>query len=629
MPILLTNLEIELKLVNCLQGSPEWHQHRAAYFNASDAPAMMGCSPYKTRSQLLNEYHTGLTPDIDSATQHRFNEGHRFEALARPLAEEIIGDDLYPVVGSEAEYGASFDGLTMDMMTGFEHKTLGAELAKIQHFVGQELPLAHRVQMEQQCMVAGCDRILFMASKWDGDDLIEERHCWYAPDLELRAKIGQGWIQFEKDLAAYTTTAPTVQAVAAPVESLPAVSVRLDGQLVVASNLPEFGVALKAFIERIPAKPSTDQEFADCESACKALKKAEEALESAETHALAQMTDVEQMRRIVADLRNLARSTRLASEKMVTARKEQLRFEIVQTGHNALLEHVAALNSRLGGQYMPIIGADFALAIKGRRTIDSLHDAVNTTLANAKIEASATADKIQANLKTLNEHKDFAFLFFDVAQLVLKEPEFVSMAAKNRISDHQQKETARIEADRARIANEERIKAEAAAQHRADAEIAAARSLAEKQAQDAITAAQATPVLTQEQNNARPEPIAVRHPDTTIPGSSQSGEGAKGVCSPNVVGFRSAWTPGQAGISDQKIGNPTGRTQPTLTPPSLRLGQICERLGFNITAVFLKSLGFEPAATDKNSKLFHEADFPLICAALVDHIQAVQTKQAA
>lgn len=58
-------------------------------------------------------------------------------------------------------------------------------------------------------------------------------------------------------------------------------------------------------------------------------------------------------------------------------------------------------------------------------------------------------------------------------------------------------------------------------------------------------------------------------------------------------------------------------------PPTLRLGQISERLGFTITADFLSSLGFAPAATDKNAKLYHDSDFPSICAALLRHIQAV------
>lgn len=63
--------------------------------------------------------------------------------------------------------------------------------------------------------------------------------------------------------------------------------------------------------------------------------------------------------------------------------------------------------------------------------------------------------------------------------------------------------------------------------------------------------------------------------------------------------------------------------------PTLRLGQITDRLGFTITADFLLALGFAPAATDRAAKLYHEHDFPMICAALVRHISAVQAKQAA
>lgn len=65
------------------------------------------------------------------------------------------------------------------------------------------------------------------------------------------------------------------------------------------------------------------------------------------------------------------------------------------------------------------------------------------------------------------------------------------------------------------------------------------------------------------------------------------------------------------------------------TPPTLRLGQITDRLGFALTADFLRVLGFEPAAKDRAAVLFHEHDFGNICAALQRHISAVQAKQAA
>ena len=68
---------------------------------------------------------------------------------------------------------------------------------------------------------------------------------------------------------------------------------------------------------------------------------------------------------------------------------------------------------------------------------------------------------------------------------------------------------------------------------------------------------------------------------------------------------------------------------PVYAPPTLKLGQIGERLGFNLSGEFLKNLGFEPSARDKSALLFHEADFPLILTRLVAHIQEVQAKQAA
>jgi len=51
---------------NLIQGSPEWMAYRAQHFNASDAPAMMGCSPYMTRTELLSRMKTGITADVDA-----------------------------------------------------------------------------------------------------------------------------------------------------------------------------------------------------------------------------------------------------------------------------------------------------------------------------------------------------------------------------------------------------------------------------------------------------------------------------------------------------------------------------------------------------------------------------------
>lgn len=477
-----------MKTHKLTQGSAEWLAYRAQHFNASDAPAMMGCSAYKTRSQLLKELATGLTPDIDASTQRRFDDGHRFEALARPLAEAIIGDELYPIVGSLGKFSASFDGLVMLENEGFEHKSLNDELraAMTADCTGLDLPLMYQIQVEHQCMVASAERILFMASKWEGDVLVEERHCWYEVNMILRAKIIAGWKQFEQDLAAYVPeVAPAPAAVGHTPETLPALRIEVTG-MVTASNLADYKAHALAVFAGINRELKTDQQFADADKVVKWCSDVEARLAAAKQHALSQTESIDALFRTIDDISAEARRVRLELDKLVKARKDAVRLEIVQAGAQALFDHITALNTRLGKPYMPLVTADFAGAIKGKRTIDSLNDAVDTLLANTKIEASATADRIQANLATLRElAADHAFLFSDAAQIVLKQPDDLTMLVKLRIAEHQQKEAARIEAEREKIRKEEvarleREKAEADAKTRREAEAAERARLAEE-----------------------------------------------------------------------------------------------------------------------------------------------------
>lgn len=601
---------------NLLQGTPEWAAHRAQHDNASDAPAMMGCSPYKTRSQLLHERHTGLTADVDSATQRRFDDGHRFEALARPLAEAIVGQDLYPVTGSNGRLSASFDGLVMDEAIAFEHKFLNSELRGLlpaPEMVSHEpcnaiIPLHYRVQMQQQCMVSGASSVLFMATKWDGETLVEARHCWYESDSELADAIRAGWEQFHRDLAEYVPPEAAPAVIATAVTALPAVSVNISGEIVVKDNFKAFETALRDFIEhRLILKPETDQEFADLDLQIKALKGAEAMLDSAEVQMLSQVEAVDLAKRTKDMLHKLTRDNRLMAEKLLASRKEQIKGEIVAAGIADLRAHIDGLNTSLGKPYMPTIPADFAGAAKNKRTVDSLREAVNNELTRVKIESSAIADKIQINLATLREFgKDHVFLFADTAQIVLKAPDDLTMLVKSRIAVHQQAEEKRLEFEREKIRAEEQAKAEKDARDRlareAEEQRLANEATARATAAAELTAAKASP------EDAELSPIAQTLNDQD--GADRFSAAHPSAASyPNVVQMRQ---PVQA------------------AHPALKLGEINARLApIQLSADGLRALGFEPAATDRASKLYHEASFTHICAALVKHINSIQATQAA
>lgn len=466
-----------MKTHNLIQGTPEWAAHRAAHFNASDAPAMMGMSKYKKRSELLQELATGITAEVGADTQRRFDDGHTAEALARPLAEQIIGEELYPVVGSEGRLSASFDGLTIAENICFEHKSLNDDIRACK--TAADLHPMYRIQMEQQLALSGAEKCLFMATKWNGDELVEKREFWYESDPKLRAEIVAGWAQFAEDLANYKPVEVIPAAVAAPITALPSVSIQVNGSVALVSNLALFEEKLQGFIEGIPKKPSTDQEFADCKAACNTLKEAQEALDAAEAHALGQVASFDEMKRTKAMLFNLARDTRLAVEKLVTAREKQIKEEVVAGGKTAFDEHIAGLNKRLGKPYMPAVPADFAGAIKNKRTIASLRDSVDTELSRAKIAANAIADSIQINLATLTElASDHKHLFADTAQIVLKANDDLTALVKSRIAEFKEAEQKRLDAERAKIRAEEEAKAKADADARVAAEVKAAQTAA-------------------------------------------------------------------------------------------------------------------------------------------------------
>ncbi|WP_257263953.1 hypothetical protein [Endozoicomonas sp. ONNA2] len=51
-----------MEILDIQQGAPEWLALRQNHFTASEAPAMMGDSPFLSRDQLLHQKKTGSVP---------------------------------------------------------------------------------------------------------------------------------------------------------------------------------------------------------------------------------------------------------------------------------------------------------------------------------------------------------------------------------------------------------------------------------------------------------------------------------------------------------------------------------------------------------------------------------------
>lgn len=467
---------------NLIQGSAEWHAYRANHFNASDAPAMLGLSPYTTRTQLLDRCKTGITEYVDAATQERFDDGHRFEALARPMAEKIIGEELSPVVGSEGKLSASYDGLTFMSDVASEHKLLGARLADLSWTDNAEdfLQEDYLAQMEQQLHVSGAMKCLFMATKWKKTDdvtenfitledgsvqyykLIESRHCWYHPNMERRQRIINGWAQFEKDLATHEPRIIKEAPKAEPVEAFPVPSVQVKGELV-ACNLADITPRFDHFLETTNTDLKTDDDFAQGEADAKASREAAKNLKLKAKEVVDQIAPVSDVVRTLEAYAAKFDALGLKLEKAVKDQKEAIKSKIASDARMAYLAHVKALSDELSPIMLTTGIPDFGGAMKNKRTIASLHDAVDTLLAQSKIEADALALDIRTKLNWYHgSNEQWGQLFTDLQAIIYKPfDDFkllvetrVDQEKKRRNDERERQAAARIEAER--IASEKK-----------------------------------------------------------------------------------------------------------------------------------------------------------------------------
>ena len=595
-----------MKTIPYRQGTTEWLAERSMpnTYTASEAPAMLGLSKYKTRSELLREKATGITREVDAFTQAMFDAGHEAEANTREWAEAEVGDDLYPVTGTIEIDGirllASFDGLTMDESIAWENKKWNQSFAA--QVLAGDVPDTHWPQLEQQLIVSGAEKVLFTVS--DGDDT-GIAHLWYVSQPDRRDRVIAGWKQFSEDVRNYNPAnkSPTDVVTGRVPDLLPALRIEVTG-MVTASNLSEFKETALAVFRGINTNLQTDQDFADAEKAVKFCKDAEERLDAAKAHALSQTASIDELFRTIDQIKDEAKAVRLKLDKLVKAEKENRKIEIVTQARGELEAHIQSLNKRIGGQWMPYaVDSRFADSVKGLKSLDSMRDKIETTMANAKIEANECADRIQANKEAC---ADCMHLFPDFGAMCQKDPADFNNLIIARKAEAERREAERIEADRARIIAEERAKAEQHAKAFAESERERIRTeeQAKARAEQAERDMESARARAADRDKLEQERVQLQAE------ADKARAEADAKAQPVVELFES-------------IGVKMVDVTPVDDGATMTLGRISAVLGFNLTAMFLEQLGFKPVAHDKNAKLYRASDFTHICAAMVQHINGV------
>ncbi|MDN3506511.1 MAG: YqaJ viral recombinase family protein [Simkaniaceae bacterium] len=146
------------------QNTEEWLEFRKTKIGSSDAPIIMGESPWKTPQQLWEEKMGLRESSYESAAMHR---GKQLEPAARKAFEKETGLVVWPNVLIHPEHEfiiASLDGITMDGKAAVEIKCPGEKTHQMA--LSGEIPKHYQIQMQHQLAVTGLQEMFYYS--YDG-----------------------------------------------------------------------------------------------------------------------------------------------------------------------------------------------------------------------------------------------------------------------------------------------------------------------------------------------------------------------------------------------------------------------------------------------------------------------------
>jgi len=434
-----------MQVHNLVQGSDAWHEFRLNHFGASEAAAMLGLSKKTTRNELLKMKATGSAKEFSDYVQKNILDyGHEVEAMARPLIEATIDDvELYPVTCSEEKLSASCDGLTMVGDIAFEHKQWSEVLAD--SVSDGVLPEDHWPQCQQILLITGAQKVIFTVSDGTAEKLVSME---VFPDQDKFEAIKAGWSQFEKDLASYEHKEVVEKPIADSIESFPVATIQARGELTL-SNLRVVLPKFDLFLSSQKTELVTDEDFANGEAVAKFSRETAVKLKLTAQSTIDQIATVSEAVRTLDHYAEKFNALGLALEKLVKSEKESRKNSIINESKVKWREHLDGIDAELKVVHLQIAPPDYLTAIKNKRTIESLQNAVDTALAQSIIQADALAKSYRANLAWANENaSELNFLYAnDLSTIIGKSHVDFKNLIDSRIAAYKAQEEAKKQAE--------------------------------------------------------------------------------------------------------------------------------------------------------------------------------------
>ena len=226
---------------------------------------------------------------------------------------------------------------------------------------------------------------------------------------------------------------------------------------VVSSNLPAFREAVTLFVSGINRSLTTDVQFGQAKDDVKLLQTVEDRIKAAKEKAL---RDAEQLHALFSELDESSeevRAARLDLQKQIERQEKSVKAQLVADAINKL---ECAPHLRLKA-----FGSTVELAIKGKRTIDSMTKALNIIVGSLNVQINASkaviAEWEEANGERVPDSDQLETETAETVRLKLQARTNERRAAeeRKRMQEEQERERKRL-ADEAAAERVARIKAE-------------------------------------------------------------------------------------------------------------------------------------------------------------------------
>lgn len=211
--------------------------------------------------------------------------------------------------------------------------------------------------------------------------------------------------------------------------------IKLKGE-VTDTNFDEWKNDLIAKLGKVNTELTTDDDFANAESDVKAIKAGEKSLKDAKASALEQADEIQKLFAAIDEVSGEARTARLALEKQIRTRKDEIKDEIVDTGVEAVRDYLQEQSETLQSvRHSWFEKSAFEDAIKGKRTASSMQKAVTGLVVKIKGEMADRETIISENQKVIDGiDKQYSAVFQDEQSLLLMDSDALQSTIDERIA---------------------------------------------------------------------------------------------------------------------------------------------------------------------------------------------------